>query len=188
MNKRRSRSDDVLFISALTAILLGVALLLYTTGNFDAALAAWPVLVMAVGGGFLYIALVRGASFYFLFGGILFVLEGAFLLVSLLAGWNLAASWPLSMILAGIAGVISGLSAKKRFKAFFAVPSFGFIALGFLFSLFSFGFVQMKFRSFVAIWWPSLLIAGGISLFVAYGISRRSSSSSERGRGPTTGL
>jgi hypothetical protein len=169
MKKRRPRSDDILFISALVAILLGVAFLLYTTHTFVGAPRVWPILIMAVGGLFLYFALVRGASFSFFFAGLLLALEGSFILASMLLGWKITKSWPLGMALAGLAGLISGLAAKKRLKAFYAVPSIGFAVLGSLFSLFSFGLAKVNFKSFIAVWWPSLLIAGGVSLFVAYG-------------------
>ncbi len=172
MNRRRLRSDDILFISAIAAFLLGVAFLLYTTGTFVGAPRYWPILVMAVGGILLYLPLVRGASFTFFFGGLLFVLEGAFFLASMLLGWKLAKSWPLGMAIAGISGLISGLAAQKRLKAFYAVPSIGFAVLGLFFCLFSFGLAKVNFSRFIAVWWPTLFIAGGISLFVAYGISR----------------
>lgn len=175
MNKRRPRSDDVLFISALVVLLLGVALLLYTTGTFEGALRAWPILVMAVGGVLLYMSLVRGSSFSFLFVGIAFVLEGALILVAVIAGWNLVKAWPLGMAIVGLSGLISGLISKKRLKVAFAVPSFSFVFLGLAFALFSFGWARIGFKSFIVVWWPTLLIVGGIALFVAYGLSHRGS-------------
>ena len=175
MNKRRPRSDHVLFISAFVAILLGVAFLLYTTDTIVGVLRAWPILVMAVGGVLLYLTLVRGASFPVFFSGLFLVLEGAFLLALVLLGWRIAKSWPLGMAIAGIAGLVSGLAARKRFQVFYGVPSIGFTILGLSFSIFSFGLVKDTFKSFITVWWPSLLIVGGISLFVAYGLSRRAS-------------
>jgi len=187
MNKRRPRSDDVLFISALVVLLLGVALLLYTTGTFEGALRAWPFLVMAVGGALLYIALVRGSPFSFLFVGTAFVLEGALILLSIIAEWNLVKAWPLGMAIVGLSGLISGLISKRRLKVAFAVPSFSFVFLGLAFALFSFGWARIGFKSFIVVWWPTLLIAGGIGLFVAYGLSHRGSPRTGRDRGPTSG-
>jgi len=183
MKKRRQRSDDVLFISALAAVLLGVAFLLYTTHTFVGVPHAWPVVVMAAGGALLYFALVRGASFYFLFGGFLFVLEGAFFLAAVLLDWKLAEAWPLGMAIAGATGLLSGLVARKRLGPLLAVPSISFACLGIIFSAFSFGLIRINFRSFIEVWWPSLLIAGGISLFVAYGLSRRSCATHDRAEG-----
>ncbi len=181
MNKRRPRSDDVLFISALVVLLLGVALLLYTTGTFDGAIRAWPFLVMAAGGVLLYLALVRGSSFSLLFAGTAFLLEGAFILVCVILDWKLVKAWPLGMAMVGLSGLISGLASKRRLKVAFAVPSFSFVFLGLAFSVFSFGWAKIGFKSFIVVWWPTLLILGGIALFVAYGLSRRGTS--RRGEG-----
>ena len=123
----------------------------------------------------LYFALARGASFSFFFVGLLFVLEGSFSFLTTLLGWKLAQSWPLGMAVAGLAGFITGLAAKQKLKAFFAVPSIGFAVLGSVFAVFSFKLARVNFKSFIAVWWPTILIAGGISLFVAYGLSRRAS-------------
>ncbi len=139
MNQRRHRSDDVLFISALAALLLGVAFLLYTTRAFIGFPHLWPVIVIAAGGVLLYFALVRGAGFYFLSCGIFFVLEGAFFLTAILFDWKLAKAWPLGMAIAGVTGFVSDLVAKKRLRPLFAVPSIGFAVLGLIFSAFSFG-------------------------------------------------
>jgi hypothetical protein len=177
MTRRRPRSDDVLFISALTTIIFGLAFLLYTTKIFIGPFRAWPILVIAAGGVLFYFALVRGFPFSFRVIGIFCVLEGAFFLTSMLLGWKLRQSWPLSMAIAGISGILSGLAAKKRLKTFLIVPSIGFTVLGLVFCLFSFGLVSMNFKSFIAVWWPTLLIAGGISLFVAYGLSRHGTGS-----------
>jgi hypothetical protein len=165
----------VLFISALVVLLLGVALLLYTTGTFEGVLRAWPFLVMAAGGVLIYMALARGSSSSFLFVGIAFVLEGAFILVSTIIGWKLVKAWPLGMAIVGLSGLISGLASKKKIKVAFAVPSFSFVFLGLAFALFSFGWAGVGFKSFIVVWWPTLLIVGGIALFIAYGLTHRGS-------------
>jgi hypothetical protein len=182
MNPRRSRSDDVLFLSAVITVLLGIALLLYTTRALDAVPSFWPVLVMALGGILLYFALVRGASATFLFTGILLTLEGAFFLVSVLAGWRFVAAWPLGMAIAGLSGIVAGLAYKRKLLASYFVPSLCFLFLGLAFSAFSFGWIAGGFVAFIVVWWPALLILGGILLFVAYGLSRRSRDLSERSR------
>jgi hypothetical protein len=173
MNQRRSRSDDVLFLSAFSAILIGVLLLLYTTKAFDGIFRAWPLLFVAAGGFLLYVALVRSASFYILFVGVLFVLEGSLLQVSVIAGWKITMAWPLCMAVVGLSLLVSSLLARKRLRPSFLVPSLGFLLLGLVFALFSFGYAKINLKGFVAIWWPCLLIVGGISLFVAYGLTRR---------------
>ena len=175
MKPRRSRSDDVLFLSAVITVLLGIALLLYTTRALDAVPSFWPMLVMALGGILLYFALVRGASLTFLFAGILLTLEGAFFLVSVLVGWRFVEAWPLGMALAGLSGIAGGLAYKRKVLAAYFVPSLCFLVLGLAFSAFSFGWITGGFVAFVAVWWPALLIIGGILLFFAYGLSSRRS-------------
>jgi hypothetical protein len=63
--------------------------------------------------------------------------------------------------------------AKRRLEVFFAVPSLSFVLLGLAFSSFSLGWVKVSFKNFIVVWWPTFLIVGGISLFVAYGLARR---------------
>ncbi len=172
MKQRRSRSEDVLFISALAAVLAGIGLLLNTTEAVPVGDRLWPVLVMAVGGMLGYFALVRGASDYFFFGGILFVLTGTLSIVSNLVGWTLRQAWPLVMVASGATGLFTGLRHWRRMRPGFMTTSICFLFLGTVFSLFSFKFIDISFRRFVVLWWPSLLIAGGLALFAAYGYGR----------------
>lgn len=190
MKQGRSRSDDVLFLSAVTTVLLGVALLLHTTRALAAAPSFLPILIMALGGAFLYLALVRRASSSFLFAGLLFVFEGAFILAAILAELRFSKAWPLGMAIAGLAWLVSGLASKRKVKASFLVPSLCFVFLGLVFAAFSFGWIAGGFSSFIAVWWPGLLILGGISLFVAYGLTRRArtlESRSKRKSGRSSG-
>lgn len=163
----------MLFISALAAVLIGVGLLLQTTRPLEGSIGAWPVLVMAAGGVLLYLALVRNASIYILFGGMLFALEGAFFQAMLLASWRISRAWPLVMAVAGAAGVATGFIRKQGRKAPYLVPSLGFLGLGLFFALFSFEWIRADFSDFIAAWWPTVFIVGGICLFVAYGLARR---------------
>jgi hypothetical protein len=176
MKRPRSRSDDVLFVTALAAVVLGIELLLYTTGAYSGALHVWPLSALVAGGLLLYLFFVRGFSHYFFFGGILFELGGLIFLAGSLSGWSLREAWPLGMIAAGLAGLAGGLSRWRRFRASYAAPSIGFVALGAMFAMFSFRIIDISFGRFVAEWWPSLLIAGGVFLFVAYGFSGRGES------------
>jgi hypothetical protein len=180
MRQRRARSNDALFISALAAVLVGIALLLYTTRAFSGAIRAWPLLVMAVGGVLLYFAIVRRSSPAFLFGGIAFVLEGSFFLLEALLRLSIRAAWPLAMVVGGVAGLVAGIAAWHRLRASFVVPSICFIVLGAGFALFSFGIVRQRLGHFIAAWWPSFIILGGASLFAAYGLSGRRAAGSGR--------
>ncbi|HET7838424.1 MAG TPA: hypothetical protein VFL04_01605 [Rectinemataceae bacterium] len=186
MKRSRSRPDDVLFIAALAAVLLGIELLLYTTGAYTGALQVWPFSALVAGGLLLYLVFVRGFSHYFFFGGILFELVGLIFIAGGLSGWTLREAWPLGMVAAGLAGIAGGIFRWRRFRARYAAPSAGFVVLGSVFALFSFRAITIGFGRFVAEWWPSLLIAGGVFLFGAYGFSARGDSS-VRGQRPERG-
>ncbi|HTX71584.1 MAG TPA: hypothetical protein VMC79_02055 [Rectinemataceae bacterium] len=183
MRQKHPKSQDILFVSALAAVLLGIGLLLYTTAAVPVGDRLWPVLVMAAGGALIYFALVQGASDYIFFGGILFVLTGALSILSNLIGWTLREAWPLIMVASGATGLLTGLRRWRRMRPGFTTTSISFLFLGMVFSLFSFKFVTISLKRFVLSWWPSLLIAGGLALFAAYGYTRRTGS----GRRPRRG-
>lgn len=171
MSPSRSRNDDLLFIGALAAVLVGIGLLLETTGIAPEAARFWPLLVLAAGGLLLYLAIVRRFSDPFFFAGILFSLVGLLMIAGAFAGWTFARAWPLLMVAAGLSWLASGLRRFRRAKPQSAVPALIFVFLGSFFGLFSFGLVRVGFRQFMSEWWPTVLIAGGAALFVAYGAS-----------------
>lgn len=173
MRLRPSPADDALFIVALAAVLAGTGLLLRTTGVLPFGDFLWPLLVMTAGGALLYLAIVRAFPELLLAAGTFFCLAGFILLLSALAGWGLIHSWPLLMSAAGLAWYVYGWRHLRRIKASFAIPALGFFGLGLFFSLFSFDIVGISLGRFIALWWPSVLIAGGAFLFGAYGIKSR---------------
>jgi hypothetical protein len=174
MSERKTHGDEILFVAALAASLVGLGLLLRTTGIGQGFRTAWPIAVLAAGGLLLFFSVVRKSrSMVFFAAGLFFAVFGAAFLVASLLGWHFAESWPLIMIAAGIAWMVSGLRHFRHLKASYFAPSLGFILLGSLFCLFSFDLVGISFGRFVIVWWPSFLIAGGLVLFAVYGASRR---------------
>ncbi len=150
---------------------MGIALLFKTTGLAPGMLRFWPLFVLATGGVLLYLTIVRGFASPFFFGGLCFCLFGLLRILGYLWGWTFARAWPLLMVAAGISWFAAGLRHRRAIKAGYAVPALGFVALGGLFSVFSFDLVGVSFARFVTMWWPSLFIAGGVALFIAYGVS-----------------
>jgi hypothetical protein len=173
MSTRKPRLDVILFLSAFAAILAGLALLLRTTGAVHGMRPLWPILLLALGGLFLCLSFVRprGSSASFA-TGLFFILVGAVMLLASLAMWHVKEFWPLFMLAAGFALLASGLRHFRGLKAFFFVPASGFIVLGAFFGLFSFSIVKIGLGEFVHTWWPTILIAAGVVLFVAYGMNR----------------
>jgi len=174
MSERKQHVDELLFVTALAAILGGLGLLFHTTGLARGLGVLWPLLLIAGGALLLFFSAIKGRSSTSFFAGAFFAaIFGIAWLLSTLLGWSFAQSWPLIMVSAGIAWLVAGFRRSRKPQAGFIVPSSCFILLGTLFCLFSFDVVDMSLGAFVRIWWPSFLILGGIVLFVAYGAARR---------------
>jgi len=172
MRSSPTHRDDALFLSALVAVLVGTGLLLETTGLMSPGGWAGPLVVMASGGLLLYLAVVQGRSGLFLGAGTFLCLLG---IILLLRGWNLhlGNSWPLLMTSAGISWLAYGFWTSRRIRLGFLVPSVAIVVLSLFFALFSFHVVTMRLGTFVKMWWPLLLIIGGIALFVAWSLKPR---------------
>jgi hypothetical protein len=173
MRNRRSRPDEILYLAAFSTVLVGLALLLHTTGLARSFTYLVPLLVIAGGGLLLFFAILRGGSIRVFLVGLFLAIGGSILLVGVLAAWPFGAAWPLMLTTAGASWLLAGLRDRHRLKASFAAPSIAFILLGLFLSLFSFRLVGISFGGFMRDWWPSLIIAGGFALFGAYGASRR---------------
>jgi len=166
MNSPRRLKDDALFLGALVAILAGTGLLFQTTGFMPLPEWAGPFCVMGIGGILLYVTLVRGRSAVFFGAGSFLVFAGIVLLLG-----SPRQVWPLFLAAAGLAWLAFGLWRYRRVRASSLVPSIIMFGLGLFFSLFSLGIVTMRLSSFLAIWWPGLIILGGIALFIAWSLN-----------------
>jgi len=141
MSQRKTSSDDRLFISAVAAVLVGLALLLRTTGVAESVPILLPFIVTGAGGVLLYLAVVRRFADPFFFTGVMFCLGGVCMIATALLGARFKQAWPCYMVAAGLAWLATGLRGAGRLRAGFAVPAFGFIFLGSLFVLFSAGVI-----------------------------------------------
>jgi len=179
MSSLRDIKDDALFLGALIAVLGGTGLLLETTGAMPLPEWAGPLLVMAIGGLLLYLAIVRKRSEIFFGAGVFFALSGLVLFLTV-GGLGIARSWPLLMTSAGIGWFAYGQWRFGHPRIIGIVPSVIFICLGLFFALFSFHIVTMRIAAFIAMWWPLFLIIGGIALFIAYSLRVRRGSGRRR--------
>lgn len=174
MSSRKPRLDVILFLSAFATVILGIGLLLHTTGLVRSILPPWPMVLFALGGLSLCLAFARSRGSAVAFGGgLYFIFMGVIILLASLAGWRVRNFWPFFMLAAGLSLLMSGIRTYRKAKASYIIPSLGFTFLGLFFSLFSFSIVSIGFGAFIRAWWPSIFIAAGIVLFVAYGGNRR---------------
>ena len=172
MASQRDLKDDVLFLGATIALLVGIGMLLETTGALH--LPGWglPVLVLAVAGVSLWLCVVRGRSAVFLGTGVGLGLSGFVLLGSAL-GLGIKTTWPLIMVSIGIGLFAYGTRRYRGPRITFVIPSIVIVLLGLFFSLFSFHVLTVTLAVFVSMWWPLLFIFGGISMFLAWSLRSR---------------
>ena len=172
MASSRDLKDDALFLGATLTLLVGIGLLLETTGALHLPGWGFPVLVLAAAGISLWLCIVRGRSAVFLGTGVGLGLSG-FVLLATAFGQGISHTWPLIMVSIGVGLFAYGARRYRGMRISFVVPSFVIVILGFFFSLFSFHIVTVSLAVFVSIWWPVLFIIGGISMFLAWSLRSR---------------
>ncbi len=173
MTAKRGRENDFLVLCAVYAILIGLALLLHTTGLAKTMRPLWSFLLLGLGAGLVYLGAFKHHSVVLVSGGGFIFLSGILLLLCLMLDWLFSEAWPLSMIVVGLDCLITGLWHFRRIKAAYFAPALGFIFLGGFFSLFSFHLIKTSLSAFIAQWWPALIILSGITLLCVYCVSRK---------------
>jgi hypothetical protein len=89
-----------------------------------------------------------------------------------LLGIGAADYWPLYAVAAGICLLPANYKRSGRIRPSSIVISSSFVLLGLFFSIFSFGFSSMRFKTFISRWWPALIIASGLLLLLAWYVQR----------------
>ncbi|MBN2511205.1 MAG: hypothetical protein JXB03_13075 [Spirochaetales bacterium] len=157
----KSKIFGVLFM------LIGSAMLLYTTGVLPKMYDLWPVIVLLFGLVLLYFVFAKGAYEVYLFPGFLFVIIGvSFIIINILPpSVELRRIWPVFMINAGVSLLLYGYSMKKEKRINLVIPAWSIILLALIFLLFSLDIIKMSFLSVVRVWWPLIfLVFGGFLL------------------------
>ena len=136
-----------------------------------------PMLLIVCGAVFLYFTMCFTNSTFHLFLGMELCFAGVFsmLVVQHILPLSLREWWPIFVVFSGFAFFFAGLYRHRRMLAAYTLPSVLLIVLGLLFLLFSFHAVTISFRSFVAIFGPFVLIAGGVTLVILFQIQRKNS-------------
>ena len=85
---------------------------------------------------------------------------------------NLKELWPVIVINAGLAFLVSDLFIYKKIRAVFLFPSVALFVLGIIFLLFSLHVFHISFAKFISVFWPIVLFVLGILLILVYGVQR----------------
>lgn len=172
MDRRRAILFHTIFALAIVSVVLGAGLLVITTGRVRGPGVVLPLMLMATGSMFTYFAVIGKRSAKAVFLGF-FITGGAVVrFTGTVLGINILDYWPVFAIAAGLSFLPAGFIHYGRSKPSFIVPSASLILLGLFLSIFSFGFSSVSFQTFISLWWPALLIAAGLVLFLVWFFQR----------------
>jgi hypothetical protein len=168
--KNRKISRKKLLSAGIIFILLGVFLLLVTTGKFTGMELIWPVLTLILGICLLYKGFFKSEKDIYVLIGMFLSLSGFYLLlrITILDRYGIEKIWPFFMLFSGISLLPYGLRKKKHHKLRIFVPAFAIIILSLFFLPFSLKLFTIRFLTFAVIWWPLLFIAMGIILIIIF--------------------
>jgi hypothetical protein len=162
----------IVFALAIVSVVLGAGLLVITTGRVRGPSVLLPLMLVAAGSMFTYFAVIGKRSAKALFLGF-FITGGAIVrFTGTVLGISVVDYWPVFAIAAGVSFLPAGYIHYRRGRPSFIVPSASLILLGLFLSIFSFGFSSMSFQTFITLWWPALLIAAGLLLFLVWFFQR----------------
>ncbi|MGN0730239.1 hypothetical protein [Treponema sp.] len=85
---------------------------------------------------------------------------------------NLKELWPVIVINAGLAFLVSDLFIYRKIRTVFLFPSAALFILGVIFLLFSLHLFHISFVKFISVFWPIVLFVLGILLILVYGVQR----------------
>lgn len=128
------------------------------------------LLFILAGAVILFIAIVTGENSHKFFLGLYICLAGALhvLLACGIIPHGMKEWWPFFVVLCGISLFLTGLARHRKIKSTYLFPSIIILVIGLIFLLFSLDIIKISFASFVAAWWPLLLILLGTALVVLF--------------------
>ena len=170
MGKDPIRFPHKLLVGSVFFFLMGVGMLLVTTGFLPRYGDLWPIPLTLLGLLFLYMVNVKQARSWYIVPGIFFSL-GGFLLVLHSVFFpmvSLDRFWPLFMTLAGFGLFMYGRRLSPRGRVAVIVPATVIIILSFLFLPFSLDLIEKDFAQVAASWWPILFLILSAGLFAEF--------------------
>jgi MFS family permease len=179
MEKKMPRFPHKLLIAGICIFLVGGILLLWSLGYLPILTNLWPLPIMILGLGLLYVVYLKGKTERFILPGMVLTLSGLFFLLynTIIPIKDLANIWPFFMIIAGLS--LFPYAHKKRGKRRLGINISGIliIVLALIFLPFSLGFLNVSFLEFMLDWWPVIFMVIGLVLVVIYFIRKVKTSS-----------
>ncbi|MCR5317856.1 MAG: DUF5668 domain-containing protein [Treponema sp.] len=156
-------------------LLCGVFLLAFKFSSEEDSFGWKSILFTASGAFLLYISITLIKKAIWVFLGIAFFLFGVQLLLldAKILPFTFIETWPLTIIICGLAMIPSGLYNLKRIRTIYLFPAMLMIFMGTFFLLFSMHIFKSSFRHFIFMWWPIILIFGGIWLIILFVVQQK---------------
>ncbi|HAM78589.1 MAG: hypothetical protein IKN90_07315 [Treponema sp.] len=156
-------------------LLCGVFLLAFKFSSGEDSFGWKSIFLTASGAFLLYISITLIKKAIWVFLGIAFFLFGVQLLLldAKILPFTFIETWPLTIIICGLAMIPSGLYNLKRIRTIYLFPAILMILMGTFFLLFSMHIFKSSFRHFIFMWWPIILIFGGIWLIILFVVQQK---------------
>jgi hypothetical protein len=170
MSKKQVRFPHKLLVGSVFFFLLGIGMLLVTTGLLPRYEDLWPIPLCLLGLFLLYLVAVKDASIGYVVPGVLFSLSGFLLILHAVffPFVSMDRFWPLFMTIAGFSLFVYGRRVESSLRVAVVVPAVSIIILSLIFFPFSLDLIRQDFTSFVAVWWPVLFLLLSAGLLGAY--------------------
>lgn len=172
MAERKIVTFHILFSLAVISVVLGTGLLVITTEKASGAYVYRPLILVTVGALFTYFAVITRLRAKFVFLGFVVTSAAIIRFTGTVLGIGSSRYWPLYVMAAGLSFLPAYYMRNGKLKPGSIVISSAFVLLGLFFSIFSFGFSSMRFKTFLSRWWPALFIASGVVLLLVWLIQR----------------
>lgn len=163
MRNIRKRSGTRLIVGLL-GILLGLLLLLSTTGVIRTGTLLIPVILFMGGVALLIIGYSPEGRDGAVLPGVYLILLAMFLILraTILPELTMRRIWPVFLLMAGVALFVYSWNGSSDYRLVIGVPAITVVVLSIVFLLFSLEVITTSFIDFVYAWWPALLVFAGI--------------------------
>ncbi len=171
-------------------LVIGVLLLLYTTGTIPQLGKFWPLTLIAAGLIILYQVFVKKGWESYAFFGMIMTLSGIFFLLlnTVMTGVGVRRIWPVFMFITAVSLFSYGMKKKGAGRISLVLPALFFVFLSILFLPFSLELTDISFSDFVAVWWPGLFVIAGLALIVSHVLRKKERIPGEPKNGEENGL
>lgn len=170
MKKLTASTLNMILALGVICVLAGVVFFARAATKLNARVESWTLAVTVAGAVVFYLSLVKFNYAVLFFAGIYSVLAGFFFMIasSGLLSPGILDLWPVSIIIAGVCVLLTGIARDRRVRARYFFPSILLSGMGIYFLLFSLDVISMGFRKWISIFWPLFPLVLGIVLVVLF--------------------